>query len=302
MTCTCPKCHVQMEVDMPPLADDGADAKCPACNARFQLIKESFATRALRSGELIACVNCGSTLGHSTFCPGCRELFPEYLVSATARKRKKKTRKIYVQSGVFTGIPQLGSEKRSPGARPTSAAVKPQVKAALASVVIIALLVAGGAFLYQQRVEKQYAQKYMRALYLLKGGTEGNIMLCGKLSADWKARMDSGQSFTPRISPHEETNVNEAKGVLDELMKQFKSPPGKFARANERLLAVHGIYTKSYSLVTTLAGSQAALADATANTERDLKQAVQDLKGSLPEALTEELKGAKSKYRELRDL
>src|SRR5689334_11305119 len=85
MNCSCPKCSASIEVEIPLGTEEGTAGKCHECKAKFPVRRESFASRALWKPEEVSCAECGHRLGHSIFCPGCRTLFPDYIVFQPAK-------------------------------------------------------------------------------------------------------------------------------------------------------------------------------------------------------------------------
>ena len=116
MTCTCPKCHQKIELDLPEVTEAGTSAVCPACNTRFSVYKESFGGRALRKSSEISCATCGNELGCGTHCSSCGAQFPDYLVASLSRKRaRRQLKKITLKTSPFprkqkamTPLPSLG--------------------------------------------------------------------------------------------------------------------------------------------------------------------------------------------------
>src|ERR1035441_3358055 len=84
MTCSCPKCHAQIEVDFSSIPENGTFTPCPECKGRFWTNKESYARMALKKEGSTYCDKCGKELGHQIVCAGCGVMYPDYyLVQAS---------------------------------------------------------------------------------------------------------------------------------------------------------------------------------------------------------------------------
>jgi hypothetical protein len=162
--------------------------------------------------------------------------------------------------------------------------------------------VTAGAFAYHAKsLEKKYAANFALALYGIKVGTDESLKSCSKISADWKAKMDAGQNFTPRIGAEDATELNTIKSETDKRMQSMNEPPKKFSAANEKLTKLYGIYSKLHSLALAPSGSLATFTDSTGKSETDFKLAAQGLKENLPAELSAEVEKAKARHTALRD-
>jgi hypothetical protein len=170
-------------------------------------------------------------------------------------------------------------------------------------VAVVALLAVGlGLFYMKMQAERRYAQDYMRALYTIKTGTDLSVKTCERISSDWKAKMDAGQNFVPRISADEEAKLNKVKEVTDRYMQKLNKPPKKYAGNKEKLADLYGIYTKSNALALAPSGTITSFESAAAKSQSDFNTSITALKDSMPDVLSKEFKIAQKKYKGLQNI
>jgi hypothetical protein len=306
MKCTCPKCKAEIQLDLPPLTEEGTSSPCPECKTRLHVYNESFAARALRKVGEISCLKCGNELGHSIHCPSCGVLYPDYFVVSIGRRRVRKVKTIREFRASKAGRSELVAPR--PGAAPLSAAQKPgtntsKILLITVSLVVLAIVVSLGIRAYQQHnAESQYTANYFRALYCIKTAADRSLKTCAKISVDWKGNLDAGRNVDPHISVQDEADLNKVRGEIEKYMQKLNPPPGKFITANEKLANLNGVYTKLHSLAIAPSGSLQSFTESASKLDSEYKKAAQELKASLPEKLAEELNKAKVKYKGLRDL
>ena len=307
MKCTCPKCSakIELDLDLSTVPEGGTHGKCPQCSAKFPLAKETFASRAVRRAEETSCARCGNPLGHSTFCPACGQLFPDYL-AVGAKVQRQQSKSLGESFNFFSRIsfaPAAKAKKKTYVTQQKSA--KKSAKARALTVVIIVAVVAAaaaGISLYNtHRAEQVFALKYFRAVSIIKFGTDLSLQTCAKTAADWKAKRDAGQAVVPRCSAEDQARLGKARDAAEKNIATLANPPKKFLTAKDKLGKLQDTYKKANSLALAPAGSPQEYADAAAKVEAEFKQAAQELKASLPPALTKELTLAKAKYREMKD-
>jgi hypothetical protein len=114
--------------------------------------------------------------------------------------------------------------------------------------------------------------------------------------------MSAGQSFVPRIKAEDESNLNAAKQTTDRFMLTISDPPKKFVEPKEKLANLYGVYVKANTLATAPSGSLSGFTNSVTISQNDFNLAVQELKRSLPPALSAELKIAKTKYKGFKDI
>jgi len=321
MTGICPKCNASIEHDHATIPNDGLATKCPACNARIQLVRESFAKMAYYQGSRKSCSNCGSQLGHSLHCPSCSVVYPDFFITADPADIRRQARERRQQSrfasfkGISFSLPEFKSrtsaqktssytpQRVTPKTAPSTA--KPHAKRLplLIILLIIIVAIAGGGYTAYARIklEKTYTESYFKALYGIKTGQELTIKLSSKIALDWKAAQDSGRVFAPKISPDEDIYIKNIKTEVDKLVNQLKPPAEKFAKANEKLIALNNQFAQSYTLAVAPPNSLAALSDGLAKTGEQFTKKSLELKSSLDAEMLNELKTAKQTYKVLKD-
>lgn len=93
MTCTCPKCHAQIELDSTKIPENGALLPCPDCKGRFWVNREAYARMALMKGGKTYCDNCFSELDRKIVCTSCGVLYPDYYVIQLSKPPKRQVEK-----------------------------------------------------------------------------------------------------------------------------------------------------------------------------------------------------------------
>jgi uncharacterized protein YbaR (Trm112 family) len=309
MTCSCPKCNAQIEVDLSKMPENGTFMPCPECKARFWINKESYARMSLNKEGNTYCDQCGRELVHKIVCKACGVMYPDYyLVRASKPPRRQvekpefnisfslKPRQTFTPSYTYTGA------KKS-GRRPTSEGSRNIILKRVGVLAVVVLLVIGAGLFYQKKqMEKQYAKNYMRALYTMKLGTNIGLNTCSKISTDWKTKMAAGQNFAPHISDKDESTLNKIKDTTDVYMLKLNKPPKKFISSNEKLANLYGAYTKVHAIAVAPSGSLSSYTDSVAKSQNEFDIALKDMKNNLPLELSEELQIAKKKFTALRDI
>jgi predicted Zn finger-like uncharacterized protein len=305
MTCSCPKCDAHIEVELSKVPVNGTFMPCPECKGRFWINKESYARRALVKEGQIYCDKCGKELGQKIVCAECGVMYPDYYLVQTSKPPRRQVEK-----------PELFSMSFSLKARPTySYTYTPEVgkgyrekapgvlmkRVGLAALVVL-LAVGLGAYYLKMQAERVYAQDYMRALYTIKTGEDLSLKTCERISSDWKAKMNAGQNFVPRISAEEESRLNKVKEVTDRYMQKLNKPPKDFISNNEKLANLYGAYTKAHAIAAVPSGPLSRFTDSAAKSENEFNAALASLKENMPPALSKEFQIAKTKYRGLENI
>lgn len=307
MTCSCPKCHAQVEVDLSKIPESGTFIPCPECKSRFWVNKETYARRALIKEGRIYCDICGKELDHKIVCSACGVMYPDYYLVQASRPPLRQVEKLDLFSLSFTLKPATPTYSYAyttyTGAKKSSEKSPKVFLKRVGLLALVALLAVGMAYLYHiNKVEKQYAKNYMRALYTIKTGTDLSLNTCAKISAEWKTKMDAGQSFVPRISEGDESRLNTVKTATDNFMQKLNETPKKYIDSKEKLTNLYGVYTKVHTLAVAPSGSLPGFTGLTSKSQGDFNVAVKELKGSLPTKLAEELQIARVKYKGLKDI
>jgi hypothetical protein len=313
LTCSCPKCAAQIELDLTQIVEDTTANSCPACKARYVLTRESFARRASRKAGEINCAECGGQLDHSQYCPSCKALYPDYYAAEfpdAARKRARQNRNL------FAGLRNFSFEWRSSSSssldykpvmldseawqEPTGLK-KRTIVTGVSAVVIIALIAIGTTFYFHVKAKKQYAASYVMALYGIKMGTDLSLKASGKISSDWTAKISTGQNSPPFISVDDENQLNKVKTQTDKYLQKLNDTPSAFVESNERLLKLNGVFLKLHTAALKPTGTITTFLEMTKKVENEFNVAAADLKKNLPTELSEELDIAKAKYRGLKE-
>jgi hypothetical protein len=314
MMCTCPKCHAAIELDLPEVTEAGTTAVCPACNARFNISRESFGSRALHKTGEISCAPCGAILGPQMHCPACGARFPDYLVVSLGRKKarregkklKLKTSPFPQQQAATQQIPSLEMSLRPEEAKSTPIlkavkAPKPVVLV-VSLLVAVALIAAGSVFFLKYKAEKAYAKNFVLATYCLQTGMDRALKASNKISTDWKQKSDAGLAYVPRGAVDDDRDFGLITSKLGSALQAMAKPPEKFATCPEKLTKFQNVFTKLHGLVLEPGNSLPGFVDSAAKQEAEYKQLVKEYKSGLPEQIIEELTSASLKFKNLRPL
>lgn len=313
MTYSCPKCTAEIEFDLAQIPEEGTSSSCPQCNARFDLLRESFAGRALRKSGHLNCIKCGNRLGYTIHCRGCGAVYPDYLIAEPpdARRRRQARKRWESLKGFdfsFTSS-QAASTGYSPQAQTAAISAtnganqtKKIIVAVMSVVVLIGVLVGGITKYKEYLAEKAYTESFFKALYCIKSGNDLSLTTCTKIATDMKTKLDSGRVVTPYTPPEDAAQLNKLKASTDKLMQQLKEPPPKLQKVNSSLTALNSAYTQAHVLaVAPPPLPLPAYIEASAKADSEFKRVAQEFKASLPQNLSKKLQQAKIKYKILKD-
>jgi DNA-directed RNA polymerase subunit RPC12/RpoP len=324
MIFTCPKCSAKTELDISLIPEGGTSARCSACNSDYLVSRESIANRANRKGGEINCARCGKELDASLVCSSCGEMYPDYFVPETPEA--VRSRRIRMMIDTVSHLRDVSFEwgtRSTPTIdyrlkrRPQATREKPReahkevpyekvriryIKLA-AGLLIAALLFWGGSFYYRQhKAKQQYAFDYVRAVYLIKTGSDRSIKACAKMAEEWKTKSQAGQSGVPHITAAEETALLKVKAEVDVYMRKTFAAPKAFVPAKESLVKLQGSYLNLHALALAPPGTLAAFTDTVTRSEAEFRKSAKSLKASLPDAISEELRKGALRRKELQDL
>jgi len=309
MRCSCPKCNSTIELDIREIPADGSFNKCPECGTGFLLRKESFACRALRKGDNLTCAECGDQLGPAIFCQNCHALYPDYHVTETSSAAKNQFGKLLARLSVINklGAPRTARQthhEHAPSAdvkKAPSAAKTPsqQLTFILTCLVLLVALGAGGFFYYHNKKEKDYSEKYVRAIFVIKLAADLNKKISTKTVSDWKS---AGLPQPPKLSALDQKSLGNAKKDVDIIMQELPPPPKKFSVSRDALGKYLDTYKKMQSLNTAPAGTADSFAEAAAKLDDEFRKSGTAMKNAFPEKLAEAFAEGKKKYRPLNDM
>jgi len=306
MTCTCPKCNAEIELNPAEIPAEGSFHKCSACSTNLEIRKESFAKRALYKSNEISCAECGSPPGTSIYCQSCHAIYPELLVVETSSAAKKQLGKIVASFNLLKAIKLGGPSKAhqdsyshtpSPGKDKGKGVKLPGQPAQLA--VILALLfvaaVAGGYIWYQNKIATEYSQQYVRVLLGMKTARDVDVAISNRVAASWKA------GASPTLTGAEQKSIALAKKDVDNLMQRIGKVPEKFTASNEALKKLYGSYDKLHAAAKTTAGTSETYASSVRASDEEFKKSAGELKAGLPEKISAILGESRKKYKPLQD-
>lgn len=316
MICTCPKCAAAVEFELSQLPAEGKPNPCPACKSIFVLSRESFSRRGYHKASALNCVHCGGTLGSYINCPTCGVLYPDYYVSVDPKvaRRRGQAEKLeafleVVKGFSFTLKPSaLGGVTERPKQAPTASksalfsGVSKRVKVLAACLVaLVALGGIGGYYYVIMQARQAYIRNFIKEIYVAKSGAELCISASTRVATEWKAAIEAGKTFSPRLNIDEESRLAKVKGEVEKLSAALAEPPEKFAQATEALGGLSRTFTTIYTQTLKPADNYQALLDSTTKSGLELKNALQKVKSSLHEDMKDELTQAKQKFRGMSD-
>jgi hypothetical protein len=253
--------------------------------------------RAYRKQGRVYCFGCGQELGSDMLCLSCGSLCPDYCVVQSAKFVVHKQQ----QTGYSFSLPQ---RSKSPArAISTPKAVQQNTSKGwlvyTALAVLILALVGGMSKVYlDHKAHQEYARNFIVALYGVKSGTDLNLGLIDNLSSTWQQNMGAG-NIAPRPSQKDLDKLTVVKKRISQAMDTLNESPEKFAEAREKLDRLHGIYEEIYALNISKPGS---LDDYTVSADKlkaKFSKTAYELKRSMPEELSNELKASVAKYTNL---
>ncbi len=316
LICSCPTCGADVETQ-PTDADQPLAATCPACNSALSVIRESSANRVRRRSRKLNCANCGSLLDHHSHCTSCGTLFPDYHVAVKPEEvlRKARTQRLsdvrqslarFNISLYFDFFRKPGQEQRKrrpePAAVSSKSLLTPHVQRLLISLLIVTVLVGGLSYAFRVHMkQQQFAKSYTKAIYSMKTGADFNQKVCNRIVTEWKTALETGAAFSPGQNDEEKARTDKIRGEVAKIMGQLDNPPKKFAQAHQKLIQLRGAYQKTTDLIASPPETLQAFTASVDQAESGFRTAAQDLKGSMPDALKEELERAKQKYRGMKE-
>lgn len=321
MTCICPKCGAAINQEKPGMPEDGSTSRCPACNARLQIVRESYARIAYGTLAGKNCASCGEKLGTGLTCPACGVLYPDYFIAADPAILKRQARELKQQQmlSVFKGfeisLPSFKSDrsvkvrpdyKKKTDTKGSSSSTVPGSKnlpKLIAACIVILIVLGGGYAVYSKnKAEKEYVATYFKALYGMKTGVDLSTKVTGRISSEWKSAIDAGRSFSPLPSTEELSKLNRVKSEVDKMMTtKLSSPPRKLSSSRSGLLKINDQYAKLHAVASSPPNSLSALNDFSAKAVASFDDSARSLKSTLPKSMSEELVNAKLKYKNLKD-
>lgn len=269
--------------DLSSVSEKGKSGKCPECRGSYWIHRESFILRCYAVTGKRYCHKCGEELNHSTFCPACSTLYPDYC----AVHSKRPAPRSFAKKNFSLNLALPASAKKSPttsgdeGHPLLSGNVKksrhhPLVK--IGAIFSFLAVLAVVAFLYlQNRAENQFTHNFVAVLYGIKSGTDQ----CMKLSA----RLASG---TP-LNSKELSLLKSVHAENTSALQALVPPPKKFSEAHSRLLPLAATYDKLNNLCTSSGPTPTVTAAAEALQTQFNTQA-KALRSVLPPKLSAEIK------------
>jgi hypothetical protein len=300
MKCSCPHCSAKIDRDLLTVPDDGMHSKCPECGKRFWIQREFFAARALRKRGEIYCAQCWTDLDHTIICPGCRTIYPDFFV---VQAKKSVQKRVPATKGSFSLRKPYSSKPRSSDPRafsPRPGMKMPRSFVKMASVAtVLSLVLLGGYFYYQSTLEDEYSRNFVRALYAVKTGKDKSHEARERIISRLK---EPGQDYVLRITEEDKAGLNKVKSSADKLMKRIGNPPRKYAKANEKLVKLYDIYSEMNTLTISHPDSPESFKNVSTRLENDFAEGIREMKANLPEKLSERIRTAQARYKNLRDI
>jgi hypothetical protein len=297
MKCPCPKCDATIEIPEQKVSATGNSQNCPECKDKYWFRQEKFALRAYRKQGRIYCSDCGEQLGSDLLCLNCGSLCPDYCVVQSSRFVSHKQQK----TGHSFSPPRRSKASATPS--PAPKARQPQANrtwlAYLALAVLILALVGGMSKVYlDYKANQEYARNFIVALYGVKSGTDLSLGLIDNLSTTWQQNLKAG-GIAPRPNQKDLDKLNQVKKRISQAMATLNESPEKFAEARQKLIRLHGIYMEINALNFSRPDSLEDYTVAVDNLKTRFFKVADELRNSMPEELSEELKVSVARYSNL---
>jgi hypothetical protein len=317
MECVCPGCSGRTKIDVSVMPDNKLKITCASCGKPMYVIRESGACRAKRKLAELHCANCCNQLDHHTYCHTCGKAFPDYFVTVNPDEVRRKSRKdIYNQLWQrvakfnvsfypsFESTHHHETPRYSPVRHTTS---KPGLfsRSYLASGVglaVLIMLLAGGMFAYNYyKVEKMYAENYIKTLYCIKTGLDTNLKKCLAQKVEWESSNVSGRSFSPGINTLEEAKAVKLRAEIDKHLNSLAKTPKKYSNASMSLKNYLQVYLESDTLLKERPESLSEFSRSIDTLDKKANQVKQEIKSNIPGQLKQELDKARTKYKSLKE-
>lgn len=306
MTCNCPKCSTELDIDLSAIPTEGSFHNCTSCHANFVVRTESFARRALYKGTEIACAECGNPPGSSIYCQSCHAIYPKLLIIATSSVAKKQLgillNSLTLLKNFKIKIPaKTHHEARHATVTTTATTAKEKGKkghpAQLATVLAVILvgLIVGGYAWYQNKVATEYAQQYVRALFGLKTARDVEVAIGNRVTASWKAGASSA------LTAAEQKSTASARKDIDMVLKRISTPPGKFKANSDAISKLAENFNRLHATVTAPAGTSDIYAGAVKKADDDFLKSARELKAGLTGKIADQFEESKKKYKTLQE-
>lgn len=309
MKCTCPKCRVDIELDLPVITEKGCPTACTACKARLYVHRESFGSRAYRVTGEISCAACGQPLGPDTYCYECGTPYPDYLV--VAHGSKPATLKHSESRSATFVIPGGGTKPHKQNYIPANGAPAKSVRGiglnkrhllTAMLVLLLVVLMGGGVVAYKRnKAEQLYAENFVKLTYCIHSGQARSLQACTKIAADWKTKSE-GQGPSPRIGVEEEKDYALLNSEMELLQAKMNEPPEKYQQCNAMLASLKAPAQKIQALALAPSPSLASLSEATTLLDAEYQKAVNEFKAAVPAEILQELQSASKRYKALQTM
>jgi len=188
-------------------------------------------------------------------------------------------------------------------AKPLAPGRSPKNLSLLISLIVLVVLAAGGAAFYSKyKADQTYSKSFVMATYCLQVGIDRGAKSRAKIATEWKQKLDSGQSYTPRAGVEDDRAFTMVDRKLDPAVRGLADPPERFAPFNDRVNKLQSIYNRQRSLLTAPGNSLPGFLDAGNKLDAEYQQVVKGYKSDLPDSIMNELVSASLKFREMRPL
>lgn len=297
MKCPCPKCDATIEIPEQKISANASSQNCPDCKEKYWFRQEKFMLRGYRKQGRLYCCDCGGELGSDLLCLSCGSLCPDYCVVQSPRFVSHKQQK----AGYRFSLPQRS--KSTAKATPTAKAAQPQAgKSWLVYPVlaVLALVLVGGLskVYLDHKAHQEYAKNFIVALYGVKSGTDLNLGLIDNISSTWQQNLGAG-GIAPRPSQKDLDKLTVVKKRISQAMETLNESPEKFVEARTQLIRLHGVYEQIYALNISNPDSLDEYTVSVDKLKASFSKAADELKGAMPEELSNELKASVAKYTNL---
>jgi hypothetical protein len=299
MICSCPKCHIDIDVDLAQIPEQGANPACPECKSRFWVSQEPFALRAFKKEGKIYCLECDRELGVLNFCQGCKAQYPGYWVVQSTRPVRRRIEKPAFSINLLPK-PQKKARVIAETISSGDGVGRPILAKVGGLALALMLVVAAGVYFVNSKLEREYSENFVIAVYGIKSGTDRSLKNFSSVVADWQSKTFTGGNFNLSVTSKEEADLRTIKNEIDQIMAKLDSPPPKFSQTNEKLTRLYTFYTQLHALNLNPPKSYVEFTDSVSRIEKNFDLTARELKTTLPGELAEELLKAGTKYKNLK--
>jgi hypothetical protein len=169
-----------------------------------------------------------------------------------------------------------------------------------ALLVLVAVVSFGIMFYLKNKEEGEYSSNFVKATYAIQTLAVRSLKASDTVSAEWKAKLDTGQSFVPRIEADDERSINIVNTEVGLLLNKMSKPPERFKQCNSKIEALNAASIRLQSFALVPSGSLQNFVDSRNKLEGEYSLAVKKFKAGMPPEMMDDLRTASKRLKALK--